>query len=382
MISPLSSVSPERDAPANPTMSKETPRRPARHRARARLIAFFALAALVAASLAQAGCVKSYVNASPNLRWWLFSNFGAQHICPEMLKRGAGLKLAPGGNIIGRFFPDQCRYEINDPAKTLAVHFGGTGYAWTPVAGRMGFSATMSVEYRPDFYLSDEAVYVWARFNRLIYGPDFKIGSVENKVVDWAATQTPAGYLANTFGNQLVQSQLSSGFTVVRSDEGDDFSLGILQPPARPAHPFTTSGSDRYVFANETTEVRYGQVDFLGPFEVADSDQALFLRFRAAGPEVEALVVTRGAGDRWRGSLQLGAPLGPPPESPLTGFRLPPAGEVRQKLKLQPGQYYVVIDNSAAVGQVAPAWNPLAVVGGATTTVSYTAELGDADSSF
>ncbi len=327
-------------------------------------------------------CVNSYVNASPSLRWWLFSNFGAQRMCPEMLKRGAPLKLSPNGNTIGRFFPEQCHYDVNDQAQTIAIHFSGTGYAWTPVAGRMGFSAAVSVEYRPDFYMADDAVYVYAKFSRLIYGPDFKIGSVENKVVNWATTQTPVGYLANTFGNQVVQSQLNSGFTVVHSDEGDDFSLGILQPPARPKHPFNTSGSDHYVFANETTEVHYGQVDFLGPFEVADTDQALFLRFSVQGPQVEALVVTRSVGDTWRNGLQLGAALGPPPQPPVAGFPLPPGNEVQQKLKLPPGQYYVVVDNSAAVGQVAPAWNPLAVVGGATTNVSYSAELGAADSTF
>jgi len=326
-------------------------------------------------------CVRSAVNASPGLRWWLFSNFGAQRMCPEMLKRGAALKLSPNGNTIGRFFPEQCHLDVNDQAQTVTIRFTGTGYAWTPIAGRIGFSADTAVEYRPDFYMAEDAVYVYARLARIAYGPQFKIGSVENKVVDWA-TRTPVGYMANTFGSQIVQSQLASGFTVVHSDEGDDFAIGILSPPQKPKHPFNTSGSDRYVFANETTEVHPGQVDFLGPFEVADADQALFLRFRVQGPAVDALVMPRGNGDLWRNTLQLGAPLRPPLQPPMATFVIPPGAEQRQKLKLPKGQYYVVIDNSAAVGQVSPPWNPLNVVGGGTANVSYTAELGDADSDF
>src|SRR5262249_18317094 len=92
-------------------------------------------------------CVKGAVNASPSLRWWLFSNFGAQKTCPEMTKRGAPLKLDPNGNTIGRFFPTRCRHEVHDDRHTLTVHFGGTGYAWTPIAGRVGFSCDASVEY-------------------------------------------------------------------------------------------------------------------------------------------------------------------------------------------------------------------------------------------
>jgi hypothetical protein len=52
------------------------------------------------------GLFRGSVNASPELRWFLFSNFGAQRMCPEMLKRGAPLKLAANGNAIGDSFPN------------------------------------------------------------------------------------------------------------------------------------------------------------------------------------------------------------------------------------------------------------------------------------
>ncbi len=325
-------------------------------------------------------CVRNTVNASPNLRWWLFSNFGASRMCPEMLKRGASLKLSPNGNVIGRFFPTSCTQSIDDQNHTLTVHFGGTGYAWTPVAGRIGFSVEASVEYRPDFYMAEDAVYVWAKTNRIVYGPNFQVGAIENKFVD-IANKTPVGYLASTFGSQVVQSQLSSGFTVVHTDEGDEFALGILQPPARPKKPFDTSEGDRYVFANETTEIRNNQVDFLGPFEVADSDQAIFLRMKLTGLPVDVLIYPRGVGDLWRDGMQRGAEA-PPAQQPLVSFVLQPNVEFRQKFKLPQGQYYVVIDNSNRVGSVSPPWNPLGMVGGNAAIVSYTSELGEDDDDF
>jgi hypothetical protein len=325
-------------------------------------------------------CLRGPINASPSLRWWLFSNFGAQRACPEMLKKGAGLKLSPNGNTIGRFFPSRCRHEVHDERRSMTLHFGGTGYAWTPVAGRVGFAVDASVEYSFDFHMTKDAVYVWATNPRTVYGPEFTVGSVENKVVDWAS-KSPVGYMMNTFGTQIVSSQLASGFTVVRTDEGDDFTLGILKPPARPKRPFDTSDG-RYVFGNETTEVRNNQVDFLGPMEVADDDQALFLRLRVQGPPIDAMVIHRGTGDLWREGMQKGAPLAPPPQPPIFGFSVQPGRDVKQKIRLGKGQYYVVIDNSPVIGAVAPPWNPLSVVGANLAVVSYLAELGDEDENF
>lgn len=326
-------------------------------------------------------CVRNHVNASPNLRWWLFSNFGASRMCPEMLKRGAPLKLTPDGNVIGRFFPVSCSQSVDDQNKTITIHFGGTGYAWTPVAGRIGFSVETSVEYRPDFFLAEDATYVYAKTNRILAGPNFQVGAIENKFVD-IANKTPVGYLASTFGNQIVQSHLASGFTVVHTDDGDEFALGILQPPARPKKPFDTSKGDRFVFANETTEIRNNQVDFLGPFEVVDDDQALFLRMQLTGLAVDVMIYPRGVGDLWRDSLQRGGVLAAPAQPPVASFVVQPGAEFRQKFKLPEGQYYVVIENSNVVGSVSPPWNPLGMVGGNAAIMSYTSELGEADDAF
>jgi hypothetical protein len=231
-----------------------------------------------------------------------------------------------------------------------------------------------------DFYMAEEATYVWAKPARIVYGPDFRMGAIENKVVNWAA-QGPAGYMVQTFGSQIVQGQLSSGFTVVHTDEGDEFAIGVLSPPARPQKYFNTSAG-RVALERDSTEVRVDQIDLIGPLEVSSNDQALFLRFQVTGPALDVMVIRRGTGDLWRSGLQLGQALAPPPEPPVTSFALQPGQEARQRLPLPPGQYYVVIDNSARMGTVNPPWSPLGIVGGNSAVVAYAAELGDSDESF
>jgi hypothetical protein len=333
--------------------------------------------------LATPGCglFRGSVNASPELRWFLFSNFGAQRMCPEMLKRGAPLKLVGNGNAIGRFFPERCTTQVNDAAQTVTLAFEGTGFAWTPIAGRVGFAVSATIEYRMDFFLGEEATWVWAKPARIVYGPDFRMGAIENKVVDWAA-QGPGGYMVSTFGSQIVQGQLASGFTVVHTDDqGDEFSIGILAPPARPRSYFA-AGSGRTSLERETTEVRVDQMDLVGPLEVPSGGQALFLRFQVTGPAVDAMIIRRGAGDLWRSSLQLGANLAAPPEAPLSSFTLQPGQEARQIVPLPQGQYYLVLDNSARMGAVNPPWSPLGIVGGNSAVVAYAAEVGAASATF
>lgn len=337
------------------------------------------LAALLL-STTSCGLFRGSVNASPELRWFLFSNFGAQRMCPEMLKRGMPLKLAANGNAIGRFFPERCSAQVNDAAQTVTFAFSGTGFAWTPVAGRVGFAVSATIDYRMDFFLAEDATYVWAKAARIVYGPDFRMGAIENKVVDFAA-QGPAGYMVQTFGSQIVQGQLASGFTVVHTDNGDEFSIGLLSPPARP-HTYFAAGNGRSSLERDTTEVRIDQMDLIGPLEVPSSGQALFLRFQVTGPAVDAMIIRRGAGDLWRNGLQLGADLAPPPEAPLSAFALQPGQEAHQIVPLPPGQYYLVLDNSQRMGSIAPPWSPLGIVGGNAAVVAYSAEVGASSATF
>ncbi len=329
-----------------------------------------------------AGCIKRTINASPELRWWLFARFGADQICPEMLRRSAPLRLAADGPVIGRFFPNQCQTHLDDAAQTVTLRFGGTGYAWTPVAGRIGFSASGAVEYRMDFRFADDVIYVWGRPVRITEPVVFQVGSVENPWVN-AAQQSPLGLLSSLFGRQLVESQLSAGFTVVHSDKGDAFALGVLEPPARPPAPYA-SDADRRVLANETAEVAAGQVDFLGPFVVEDSGEALFVKAVGRGAPVEVLVYPTAVTTPWRDALQRGARLTAAPAPALAGFALPPEQPTERKVPLPPGSYTLVLDNSAEIGVVKPPASPLGVLGalGANlgagkATLTYSVELGD-----
>ena len=157
--------------------------------------------------------------------------------------------------------------------------------------------------------------------------------------------------------------------------------MGLLMPPQRPQRYFGSS-SERTSLERDTTEVRVDQMDLIGPLEVPSSGQALFLRFQVTGPALDVLVIRRGAGDLWRSGLQLGADLAPPPEAPMSSFPLQPGQESRQQVPLPPGQYYVVLDNSARMGAVNPPWSPLGIVGGNAAVVAYSVEVGSAGGQF
>ncbi len=336
-------------------------------------------AVLVASGSALVGCAwfRSSVNSSPSIRWWLFSNFGANQICPKVLSSGIGLRLNNAGDIVGRFFPNRCEYRLDDSRRTVTVAFGGTGFAWTPVAGRVGFAASATVEYRMDFRLTEDATYVYGVVASNPSPPQFQLGAVENKLVNWA-TRTPVGYLATAFGSQILTSELAAGFTAIRTDNGDEFTLGRLEPPARPRKPFGLSGDDRVLCASETIELHNGQVDVAGPFSVVEDDQALYLRVQVDGAPIEGFIWPRTVIEPWREGLQTGAPLAAPPQIPNAHFALNP-GSNQVRVPLGPGQYMLVLDMSAQLGQVRPPFNPLDVLGSGANRVSFSVELGSAD---
>lgn len=335
----------------------------------------FSFLCMIVLALAVAGvgcpCFRGAVNANEGLRWWLFSNFGASKVCPEMQKRGMPLKLPALGtnNSVGRFFPVTCQVQVNDAARTMAVTVTGSGYALLPVARRVGFYAAISVEYRPDFRLEEDATYVWGRFSRLLAAPDLRILGVENKLVS-LMTQTPLGDVGTLIGQGVVTSEIARGFTVVHQDSGDDFALGELQPPQRPLRPFTP-GKDHVMLATDVTEVHAASRDYLGPFPVDGGGAALFVRLRIAGAPLDYVVVDKQTGDLWRQSYEAGQPIGPPPMAPLS-YGTAPIGDSQRAFPVNAGLYYVVVENkapSAALGIPMP----FESIGVAT----YAVEVGD-----
>ncbi|HVH40730.1 MAG TPA: hypothetical protein VM925_00250 [Labilithrix sp.] len=334
--------------------------------------AFF-LMIVVAFAVAGVGCpcARSAVNASPELRWWLFSNFGASKICPEMLKRGVPLKLPQlGAASVGRFFPSQCNVQVDDARKAIVMTASGSGYVMLPFTRRVGFYVGMGVEYLPDFRLEEDATYVWGKFNRFVAQPDLRILGVENPVVN-LATQTPFGNVATVIGTGIVTGEIGRGFTVVRQESGDDFTLGHLDPPAKPARQFKP-GEGRVLLASDLTTVYAQSREFLGPFEVAQDDAALYLRARTTGAPITYALVERSVGENWRRQYETAQPLGPPP-GVLVGHGPIAPGEVNLGFPLNRGTYYIVLENPA----VPPLLGGAIAVGEQSAQVSYSVELGE-----
>ncbi len=341
---------------------------------RSKLRLLVLLAFCLATTTVGCPCVRGAVNASPGLRWWLFSSFAASHVCPEMLKRGVPLKLGAGAPSVGRFFPEQCNLQINEPAQTMVVTVSGTGYAMLPVARRVGFSCAIAVEYAPDFYLAeDESIYVFGRFNRLLAAPDLRIIGAENPVVN-LATQTPVGSVATAIGQGIVAGEIGKGFTVVRQDDGDDFAIGHFAPPAKPPRPhyaFNKPGEGRVQLMSDATEVQPISREFIGPFEVPTQDKSIVLRTRTDGTPLTYVVVDRPSGDAWRRAYEAALPLGAPFANPLMRGQIPP-GEGQTVLPLGPGQYFIVLENPST-----PLLGGLGMgLGGKTASLTYTVELG------
>ena len=320
----------------------------------ARLLAALMTLAVFGALLGPVSGCGAILNNDPSLRWWAFKTFGAQRVCPEMLKTSVPLRMSDGAPVVGRYYPNSCTYSINDQNRTLLVNIGGSGYAYYPTLKRLGFNLTVSVEYAFDYRFEDEGVWGWGKLHRVAAGPDFQLTYVENAVVDIATVITPAGPAANMVGGQVVSSFLQRGFTVIETDQGKEFSLGILPPGVFPKKPIEIDSEDESLtFANETTEVRAGGRDFLGPFEVADDDQVIQMKGTLSGDAVDLLVFPKQMGDGFRESYQRGD-RGGPQVQPVMAVQLTP-GPFTKRFKLRPGLYTIVVDHTATAGATSPA---------------------------
>lgn len=341
---------------------------------------FAALLLLVLIAFSATGCraCSGIVNASPGLRWYLFENYGASQICPEMLKRGQGLKLQDQGPVVGRYFPTGCQIEIDSANHLITVHFNGWGYGYMGLTRKVTFDVQASIEFKPDFYFGEDDIYVWGVTNRIVSGPTFKIRQIENPVANIPTQLTPLGQVANMFGNQIAAGELTRGFTVLQNWDTDSktFALGIIQPPRKPHTPYQVDDDQKHIFLNETVEVAWNQRDYLGPFEVVGGSQQLELRAFNRGGLAEALVIERGAGDVWRDQYIQGSALTAPPGPIIGGTPLPANQETRANFRLAPGrQYYIVIDHTSVAGTVTPIGNP--ITGGPPAVLSVAVQLGE-----
>ena len=283
--------------------------------------------------------------------------FGLATFCAEMLKAGAPLKFGDDEPVVGRFFAESCDSQVLDDEahKSFVVQYTGKGYAWTNVTQRIGFSSRGVVEYATDFQLNDGAMYVYFR-PRLIDGSAFQTTLVESALARGGLAL--AGVNVNELGKHIVDSQLRRGFTVIRRDASGstDFALGIVPPGEVPFKPFQVKRTDKRIVANERTEVHIGQQDYVGAFEVSDSNQALYLTVAVDGaPNADIALVPQAVGDTLLASYLHNAG-GASLQSPavLDDTATQAAGLWQRFVNLDPGRYYVIIDNSAQLGKSAP----------------------------
>jgi hypothetical protein len=350
-------------------------------------IVLVAVAAL-GASCGQVGLsiLPGVVNDPENrtLRREVF-RFATSQLCPELLNRSIPLKLRDEDPSIGRFYPTRCSVHELANEKNLFVQFGGHGYAWTNVTGRMGFEANAAVEYDHDFLMEGSTMYVYFR-KRHIQDSAFTPLSVERGSGPVAGVASVIGAdlnaVANDVGQRVLESQLARGFTVVRKSDGSaSFSLGVLERGQTPFAPFGRGESDWPLLANDRLELHHGQVDVTGPYTV-DKGQALWVTAIVEGaPAVDLLVVTRPMADPWLAAYER-QPAPPYLPSPIVDDVLVataavpgrPAVPYRRPFPLPPGQYYLVFDNSALGGRTSP--EPHANDDRAAL-VSYAVQLGD-----
>ncbi|HMJ50985.1 MAG TPA: hypothetical protein VK540_02890 [Polyangiaceae bacterium] len=303
--------------------------------------------------------------------------YGLDTFCQEMLKRGAPLKLADDQPSVGRFYPQHCDTRLIDEEanRSFLVQFSGAGYAFTNITQRIGFDASGVVEYDPDFLLDDATMYLYFR-TKHVASTSFQAGMIENGVANMALVLAPGGF-AERFGQQVVAAELTRGFTVIRRGDGTvDFGLGLIEKGKMPFHPYQIKGDARTVLANERIEVHARQREFLGPFEVDSQGRALFLTVGVDGAEgVDVMVVPKDAGEQWL-SLYIHQPMTTPPAyPPLLADVALSAQPYRKMLPVGKGRYYLVIDNTATAGRIAPPPNPF---DDRAALVNYAVELGDA----
>lgn len=297
--------------------------------------------------------------------------YGIGEFCTEMLKHDAPLKLAEDQPVIGRFYPHSCQAkELSNG--DLFVSFAGSGYAWTNVSKKLAFDMNGGVEYNQDFLMDGSTMYAYFR-TRQVQSSDFRTRVIEQPMASFLNQLSPMG---DNFGRQLVGSKLAEGFTVIRDKEGNaEFGLGITDLGGHPPKPFDVHGTSRLTYENTRVEVHQNQRDFVGPIVVEDSGRALFVTGNLDGtPAIDVLFMRKDEAETSLGYYLTYAQIGPLAGAPIFGEVMQAGVPYTRTVPVPKGTYYVLFDNSAAAGQVAPVVNPL---DDRAAVVNYVVQVGD-----
>ena len=258
------------------------------------------------------------------------------------------------------------------------LQYTGKGYAWTNVTGKLGFSSRGLVEYAPDFQLSDGALYVYFR-PKTVDAAAFQLLAVDSALAQAGMAVVAGAIKPEEIGKHVVDSQLKRGFTVIRygSDGRTEFGLGFIPKGQRPYRPVEVTSEAKRVVQNERTEVHLQAQDFVGPFSVTDDDSALHLTLEVDGaPNLDYQIVPKALGDAMLDRyVRASGPcptLGP---ATFDGNALA-AARTQQPVPVPVGQYFLVLDNSGALGRSQP---PVGAAGDHAARVDYAVMIGPKD---
>jgi hypothetical protein len=293
--------------------------------------------------------------------------YGLDAFCKQMLDRSAPLKMSADAPAIGRFFPQHCAQQTLSNGD-LHITFDGFGYAWTNVSLKATFTAMGSVEYNQDFRCSDDdAIYAYFPVKQ-VQSSGFQLHIIEQPIASLA--QGWVAPYANSFGTQMLSGQLTEGFTVIRDTGGNtDFDLGILQLGTKPSHPYAMPSHGKIALEDARVVVNQNERDFVGPLRMEQGGVLSITASLDGQPAVDVFVVPRDDGDaslRWYFDYGAATKLAAVPR--VTGV-MQQGLEYRQNTPLPAGSYYVIFDNTALAGQVAP-------TNASAAAISYLIQIG------
>lgn len=299
-------------------------------------------------------------------------SFGIKQFCPEMVQHSAPLKLQEDTPAIGRFYPRGCTQQML-PNGDLFVQLSGVGYAYTNVSKKISFQMSGTVAYDPDFLMEGSTMYAYFR-TRQVQGSNFQTRLIEQPVANIINQLTPLG---DQFGRQLVSGKLAEGFTVIRESNGNaDFGLGMIERGKRPVHPFDVNTTARTTYENMRVELHQGERDFIGPIVVSGSGHAMFVTANMDGaPAVDVLYMRKAEGEASLELFLAYPQAGPLAGAPFMGDVIQAGAPYARTIPVPEGTYYMVLDNTASAGQVAP---PANLFDDRAAVINYVVQLGDA----
>jgi hypothetical protein len=301
--------------------------------------------------------------------------FGLDQACAEMLKRPTALR--EGGETAGsatnptngRFFPKSCSQAQADNGD-LVISFSGSGYTYASGVHKVTFEAAATVRYDQDFLMNGEELYGYFR-TKEVSKPDIKLKVIESTLPAIANQLTGFG---ENYAKQLLSERLRDGFTVRRKSNSEtDFRAGIVQLGTWPKLGYAMGGG--LTLANDRTEVHEQQRDFIGPFEIDDEDNAIFVNGRIDGaPGVNVLVVDGATGDTWIDKYLTIGDATPPPAPPRQMLVAKQGAEFKLKITGK-GRFWLVFDNTSTIaGGISPPGNFL---DDRAAVVSFAASVGE-----